>query len=420
LERPDDSRWLPILRPAALLLIVALLLAWAAGAVLFVRGLTTNLDGILAATFFDSPYWLPAYVRRAAAELGLGPAAPSLFWLLAIELPMVATFGGLGLLIFFRLRNRLGVALGVSFVLIGTSITGPVIGMVETVLPGGDLVGGVLETAGLVAFVSLFFYFPNGRFVPTWSKWLLLLFIVPSYLAITLRDPSTLLPAAESATIGIIAIAGGAQVYRYLRVSTPVEKVQTRWAMAALLAFVSLVTLQRLFIPHVFDPPGPPSGGDLAAYLAFYALQAVFTMLFAAAVTTAILRYRLYDIDLIISRTLLYGGLTAGLALVYFASVVLLQSLLPAGSPLVTVLSTLAVAALFAPLRRRLQTAIDRRFHRRKYDARATLEAFAAGARNEVDLERLLERIAATVETTMQPEHVSVWLRPADEAARDR
>ncbi|HKV01828.1 MAG TPA: hypothetical protein VJQ26_06875, partial [Ktedonobacteraceae bacterium] len=128
----------------------------------------------------------------------------------------------------------------------------------------------------------------------------------------------------------------------------------------------------------------------------------------------AILRYRLWDIDIIINRTLVYGTLTVLLALVYFGSVIGLQSLLhgfTGGNQLAIVGSTLLIVALSQPLRHRVQDIIDRRFYRRKYDTARTLTAFSAKLRNEVDLDHLSEQLVEVVQETMQPAHVSLWLR---------
>jgi len=137
-----------------------------------------------------------------------------------------------------------------------------------------------------------------------------------------------------------------------------------------------------------------------------------------AAIAIAILRERLFDIDVIIRRTLIYSLLSVALALVYFASVVLLQNLLEAltgerRSALVTVLSTLAIAALFGPLRQRVQAVIDRQFYRRKYDSARLLSAFGAELRGDAsaDLRHLTDQLLAAVDESMQPEHATLWLR---------
>jgi hypothetical protein len=136
----------------------------------------------------------------------------------------------------------------------------------------------------------------------------------------------------------------------------------------------------------------------------------------AVAIGAAILRYRLYELDLLVNRTLVYAGLTATLAALYFGSVILLQNVFRAltgeGQPqLVTVLSTLAIAALFSPVRSRLQRFIDRRFFRRKYDAAQTLAAFGAALRDETNLGQLATHMVRVIDETMQPEQVSLWLR---------
>jgi hypothetical protein len=183
------------------------------------------------------------------------------------------------------------------------------------------------------------------------------------------------------------------------------ERQQIKW-----FGFAAALTLVLVFVTE-----GMPEGNRL-----YETIAAVGTVLFApsipAATGIAILRYRLYEIDLIINRTLVYGSLTAMLVALYFGGVAAMQRVFVVvtgqQSTLAVVASTLLIAALFIPLRRRIQTFIDRGFYRSKYDARKTLDAFSKKLRDETDLEALNDDLARVVRETMQPAHVTMWLRP--------
>jgi hypothetical protein len=216
----------------------------------------------------------------------------------------------------------------------------------------------------------------------------------------------------------VLVVAAALSVFVRLHRATGIERQQIKWFAYATAAAVMGLVLAEI-IPDVIEVP-----------LWFARIgHAIFLLLIPAipiSMGIAILRYRLYDIDIIINRTLVYGTLTATLALVYFGVVTTTQALfrtltgqeqLP---QLVIVASTLVIAALFNPLRHRIQGFIDRSFYRRKYDAAKTLEVFSAKLRAETDLEALSGDLVGVVRETMQPAHVSLWLRPATFAKRQR
>jgi hypothetical protein len=197
-----------------------------------------------------------------------------------------------------------------------------------------------------------------------------------------------------------LVLALASVVVRYLQ-SGGVQRQQIKWLLLATALSAFMVFFDEI------------TNIELETEVPF----AISIALFPLAIAVAIFRYRLYDIDVIINRALVYGSLTAMLALVYVGSVVGLQyvfrTLTGGESQLAIVASTLAIAGLFVPLRRRVQAFIDRRFYRRKYDAAKTLEEFATRLRDETDLESLSNDLVSVVRDTVQPEHVSLWLRQA-------
>jgi ABC-type multidrug transport system fused ATPase/permease subunit len=199
-----------------------------------------------------------------------------------------------------------------------------------------------------------------------------------------------------------------------LTLQDAVSRAQMRWGLGSMLLGLGVFFIS--YLPYFFPASEP------VTHFLNYLSQFSFAIM-GAGLGIAILRYRLWDIDLIIRRTLVYGALTLTLGLVYFGSVLLLQNLFEiltgqGQSPIVIVISTLAIAALFNPLRRRIQNDIDRRFYRRKYDAEQTLEAFAADLRQEVDLDDLQALVVSVVQEAMQPEHVSLLVKPASNRGR--
>jgi hypothetical protein len=197
------------------------------------------------------------------------------------------------------------------------------------------------------------------------------------------------------------------------------ERQQLKWFTyaAALMIFGFPATLILIGIPAVILFGGDPPIWDMGIIVGVFGF-----LFFPIAVGIGILRHRLYDIDLLINRTLVYGSLTVILVLAYVVAIVLSQGVFRAlteqGSQLAVVASTLAIAALFDPLRRRLQAFVDRRFYRSKYDARKTLEAFSTKLRDETDIDRLGNDLVSAVNETIQPVHVGLWLRPDREAKR--
>jgi hypothetical protein len=269
---------------------------------------------------------------------------------------------------------------------------------------------GLLQWPALGIFLLTF---PTGRFAPRWS-WLIVLLWIGQF---GFFFSTNFVPVVANFLLPVVFVTWGStlgiQVYRYVRVYDAVQRQQVKWFMFALFAGLSLVVVGNGVLGGLVAPLNAPDSW-------FQLLNGTFTaflfMSLPLAIGIAILRYRLWDIDVIINRTLVYGSLTALLALVYFGLTFAMQSLFQGmfhqNNAVAIVVSTLVIAALFQPLRHRIQATIDHRFFRRKYDAAKTLEAFSATLRNEVDLSQLSEHLITVVQETMQPTDVSLWLRP--------
>jgi len=271
-------------------------------------------------------------------------------------------------------------------------------------------------------FLLVFALFPTGQFVPRWTRWLLVVFLVGQvpifFLPKALNTPSPSTPALGFLVfVGEAAILVVGQLYRYQRVSSPRERQQTKWVVygfAVPIIISVIAAVPSLLFPVLTEP------GSLYKP-AFVVVQDFLLLLNPLSFGFAMLRSRLWDIDVLINRTLVYGTLTVLLAGVYVGLVIglsaLLRGLIRQDNSVAIVLSTLAIAALFQPLRSRIQQVIDRRFYRRKYDAAKIVAAFSTTLRQEVDLDQLREQLQAVVQETMQPASLTLWIRPVKQQA---
>jgi len=328
-------------------------------------------------------------------------------------------------------RQLLGVAVCASCFLFASSYAGYATGHGTVGATVASWIAAVLFFPQLVMFVRVLLLFPTGD-VPS-SRWRIvsratwivaaigvlvgalrgeLDFVQPPLdnpVAFDAADPildalaPSLFPGV--ALLGVLAVAS---LLSRFRSALSAERQQIKWVAYAASVFMSIVVLDEI----VLDAVGVEHFG-LDQVLGVVS-NLVGALGIPIAVVIAVLRYRLYDIDVVINRTLVYGVLSAVLGAIYVGFVFGFQALLApftADSDLAIAGSTLAVAALFRPARSRVQSFIDRRFYRRKVDAQRTLEVFSAGLRDEVDLSALASRLTAVVGSTMQPAHVSLWLR---------
>jgi hypothetical protein len=330
-----------------------------------------------------------------------------------------------GLIVWHRSADRMG--LFVSLLLITFGSFGP------------DLVHiGALNADSLVAVAVLpllilqwpalgfFFYtFPDGRFVPRWSWALGFLFLIQFGLYVlpyAYNYENWLCLATICESLVVYGSAVGTLMYRYVAVASALQRQQIKWLAFGFAWGILVLGVIYSLLPVLFPPLGQPSS---LYQLTKPASEVLAYLIIPLGIGVALLRYRLWDIDTLINKALVYGGLSVLLAALYAGLIIGLEglaSLMTGGTtdePVALVISTLAIAALFLPLRQRIQALIDRRFYRRKYDAEKALAAFNVVLRSEVDLSQVREQLLSVVQETMQPAQVSLWLRtpqrPADE-----
>jgi hypothetical protein len=293
-------------------------------------------------------------------------------------------------------------ALGCGFGFIaGLTITNPVLNALSVIFTGvAEAIGG-----------WFFLIFPSGSFVPRWSRW--------CALAATLGIAALTVPAiakgqpapsaAQTISTGLILFGAGAQVYRYRRVSGLTERQQTKWVVFGLAAVVVGIIVFQLVGLVVREVAPSTVQSQVDGNL----VGGVFILILAiipVCIGMAVLRTHLWDIGLVISRTLTYAAVTALLAGVYTGLVLLTTRVLPFHTAVAVAVSTLVAAAAFHPLRQRVQHAVDRRFNRARYDADQATTAFAARLQDTADPDAIHAHLLAAVYQALEPAHASVWI----------
>ncbi len=354
---------------------------------------------------------IPPYSMKQYQAAGLSVNFV-LIYSYALTVFALLAFLAIGAVIFW-LKSHDFMAFYTSFALVTFAMTfnsGSLLGLV----PAWWLPIQIISFFGSVAFGTFLYLFPNGRFVPRWMRWLVGGWVI--YSGVVYFFPDSWLNTfwfTDLLFAGLLVSLLVAQVYRYRQVSSQVERQQTKWVVFGMsICVIGLVLVNLLYFSN---PLSLFHSGPLSDLIVGTVLQ-VFVLLIPLSIAFAILRSRLWDIDIIINRTLVYGTLTLLLTAVYVGLVIGLQALLRGiisqDNSVAIVISTLVAFFIAQPLRKRIQAFIDRRFYRSKYDTAKTLAAFSATLRHEVDLDDLNRQLVAVVQETMQPTHVWLWVRP--------
>jgi hypothetical protein len=352
---------------------------------------------------------------RALQDVGLSVRT---YALLNVVVDKVADFVWItiGALIFLRRSDdRMALLVSLFLVTFWTTINPTDASTLLTSQPAWGLPVQGVQVVGSVCSTLFFFLFPGGRFAPRWTRWLAVAFTAFDLSRSLFPELYSRSPSLETISyvvfLGTVVSVTWSLVYRYRRISSEEQRRQTRWvvfgvafAIAGSFPFQLPVDLQLI-------------GGDTPLVLLLFKIGFTLSfLLIPLSVGVAVVSSHQFDIDVLINRTLVYGSLTATLIGLYFGGIVVLQRLfspiMAGDNGLATVATTLAIAALFNPLRRRVQAFVDRRFYRKKYDARKTLETFSARLRDETNLGTISDELVDVVSETMQPAHVSLWLHP--------
>jgi hypothetical protein len=383
--------------------------ALAVTTILFVLALPESLTSL--ATPCADPenqcLFAPAQVAPLT-RLGITPFALAVAAVALSCLVLLLVDGVAAVLIWRRSNDAMALLVALTLVLAPMDFT-PFLHVLSSRTGVLQVPAVILSAASSLTLLLLVVLFPSGRFVPRWL-W------IPSLLLVLLGSSvGDMLPIPEEIGVPLIlvllACIGASQIYRYRRVSTPLQRQQTKWVVYGFVLFIGINQLfwqPYLLIPALHQP-------DSLYLLLSYPDDFLVISILVVSFSVAILRYRLWDIDTLINKTLVYGLLTGILGALYACLVFGLSTLVgangqTAGQPVVLVISTLAIAMLFQPLRKRIQALIDRRFYRQKYDAEKALASFSTTLRHAENLEHIHEQLLAVVQETMQPTSLSLWV----------
>jgi hypothetical protein len=295
-----------------------------------------------------------------------------------------------------------GLGFGIGGFLLQLTITNPVANAVSVIVSG---TAQVLDG-------WFFLVFPSGRFVPRWSRWCLLAagagIVVASVPSIVRIQPVS--SVVQAIGLGLLVLGAGAQVYRYRRVSAPAERQQTKWVAYGVAACMVMFFSVDLVLLLVSLAVPSARHSQVGTNIIVSGIGIIAFSFIPVCIGIAVLRTRLWDVGLVVSRTLTYAVVTGLLVTVYAGLVLLATRVLSVHTPVAVAASTLAAAAIFHPLRRRVQHAVDRRFNRARYDADKAVTAFAAQLQDTAGLDAVQAGLLTTVHEALEPKHVSIWI----------
>jgi len=350
-----------------------------------------------------APFQLDVASARTLSQHGISMGMFAIFTAAVWAAGWVIWYG-LGALIIWRKPQDRGAVLSAFFLVTFLLLVSSLAGFIPT-----SSLADLQPILWIVPFSALLLFgllFPDGHFAPRWTRWLAVSGILVTIASSGQDSVLSVIPVLLF-PITIVCV----QTYRFRRVSTWAQRQQTKWALSGLVVGI-LGFFALIFTTFKFGSAQNQDGSLFGGFTGALGVGSI--SIIPVFLGIAVLRSRLWDIDRIISRALLYITLSVTLGAIYIGSVVGLQALIRVvaggSSTLAIAVSTLAIAALFGPLRRRIQIAIDRRFYRHKYDAALTLAAFTSHLRDEVDLGHLQDALVSVVNETMQPAHVSLWL----------